>query len=907
MTYLRWCWAVLATLGSMAHAAEDSAADLMGDAERIPALSLQPLDVDKLASEDALRDSLPGPFRFAIAKPVDLSPANAGQWQALEDGRWRWRMRFDSSDAAHLNFGFTKFWLPPSATLHFVSLDWKFAVGPFGAERNNAEGVFFSPIVQGQDSLIVLTVDGSEKAAVELHLTQVNHGYRGFGVASKACKSGSCNTDVACLPPGNPWNEPRRSVGAITRGGTDTCTGSLLNNTSGNRDLLFSSATHCGLTAATASTVVVYWNYEFATCRTPGSTASGAAPGPKPTDPWNIQTGATFLAATTNPFAGGAPVTSSDFTLLRLNGTADSRANLYWAGWDRSSTPAVCARTGGPDSSEGLCASIHHPGVDEKRISFVQQNFQIGNIASAQNVHWRSDWTYTPAFPTIPGSFPQTTISITEGGSSGSPLYNAQRRLVGVLSGGPSSCTATDKWDFYGGLFHAWDGVPGATAAQRMRDHLDPAGTNPLFIDGRGQCTAPDVPVGLTVTANGDNRIDLSWTASSGAERYRVFRARGACPGSGYQQIGEVTGTTFSDTTASGGIAYSYRVTSFDDSESCESAQSSCQSGQTTGACRLPPVFTGASSAQSAQTASCAINLNWTAGSADCPAATNLVYNVYRGTSPTFAPSAANRIANCLTGTTYSDTTALGGEAYHYIVRAEDDLSGGGGQCRNGNEDVNLQRRVATATGPDTVLLSDDASSLANWTADGTGGGVNFALVTSSFQSAPSSLFAPNSNVVSDRRLGFNQAVVIPANATGYTLEFFHRFFLEANWDGGVLEYSLDGGTTWSDILAAQGSVPANPSRFLTGGYTGPLNAGTSANPLAGRAAWHGGATGAPYTRVAVNLADFANQSVRFRWRLGTDGSVSREGWWIDDVRVFAPTACTSGPSDAVFINGFEP
>ncbi len=483
---LKWVALAISGLSVSSAWATESLDALLADVSMVPEFRLEPLDTDKLAEEDARSDLTPGPFRFAIARKADLSPGNAGVWRELADGRWQWRMLFDSDDAAHLNFGFSKFFLPPSAELQFISIDGKFGIGPFGAERNNKAGVFFSPVVLGRDSMIVLTVDGDEKSAVALHLTQVNQGYRGFGTKSKACKSGSCNTDVACLPAGNPWNEPRRSVGAITRGGVDNCSGSLLNNTSGNRDLLFASATHCGLTATSAPTVVVYWNYEFATCRTPGSTASGAAPGPKPTDVWNIQSGATFVAATTNPFAGGAPVTSSDFTLLRLNGTADPRANLFWSGWDRSTTPAACARSGGPDSSEGLCASIHHPGVDEKRISFVQQNFQIGNIAAAQNVHWRSDWTFTPAFPTIPAPFPSTTISITEGGSSGSPLYNAERRLVGVLSGGPSSCTAVNKWDFYGALFHAWDGVAGATSTQRMRDHLDPIGANPLFINGIG-------------------------------------------------------------------------------------------------------------------------------------------------------------------------------------------------------------------------------------------------------------------------------------------------------------------------------------------------------------------------------------------------------------------------------------
>lgn len=892
-----WFLAIIA-LPSLAQ----NGAELRG-LSSVPVQSLPALDLERLAAEDEVRDAQPGPMRFAVARAVDVHPARAGEWQALAGGEWMWRMRFATPDAAHLNFGFADFHLPPNAKLSFVSADGRYKVGPFGAERNNPERVFFGPVVPGQEVVVILTVPAAEREAVSFRITQVGHGYRGFGFRSKACKSGSCNTDVACLSNGDPWNLPRRSVGAITVGGTDTCTGSLLNNTLGNRDLLFATATHCGITAGNAAAVTVYWNYEFATCRRPGSPESGAPPGPKPTDPWNIQTGATFLAATPSPFGGGTPGPRSDFTLLRLNGTPDPRANLYWAGWDRRSTPAVCARPSDPTITTGLCATIHHPGVDEKRITFVEQNFQVGNISGGVGVHWRADWAITPALPNI-GATP-TVNSVTEPGSSGSPLYTAEQRLVGVLSGGPSACGNGSYWDFYGALFHAWDG--GGTPSTRMRDHLNPAGLDPApdFIDGRGQCTPPAIPSGLSATPNGDNRIDLSWNPVAGAERYRIYRARGSCPGSGYTQIGESTTPSYSDTTVSGGITYAYRVTAFDDEESCESNQGSCANATATGQCRLPPIFSGLAQAQSAQSATCGIQLSWPAASAECPSATNVVYNVYRSTDANFVPSAANRIASCVSTLSYLDQQVFPGLRYHYVVRAEDDVAGGSGQCRNGNEDGNTQRRNAAAFGPDQVVFQDNASSNGNWTVDGSGAGSNFALVTDFANSPPSSWFVPNATQVSDRRLTLNVPIDVPPNAPA-VLEFFHRYSTEANWDGGVLEYSLDGGTTWTDILAAQGSVPANPGRFLAGGYTGPLNGGSSANPLAGRPAWHGAnASPLAFTRVAVSLQDFGGRTVRLRWRFGTDGSVGATGWWIDDFRVFAPTSCRY--FDTVFADGFEP
>jgi len=55
-------------------------------------------------------------------------------------------------------------------------------------------------------------------------------------------------------------------------------------------------------------------------------------------------------------------------------------------------------------------------------------------------------------------------------------------------------------------------------------------------------------------------------------------------------------------------------------------------------------------------------------------------------------------------------------------------------------------------------------------------------------------------------------------------------------------------------------------------------------------------------------LSAFAGTSVIFRFRAGTDLSVSPagSGWWIDDIRIYAPSACSVVPADSLFFNGFE-
>lgn len=469
------------------------------------------LDLDLLAEEDAINQALGQPARFAVPHPADVGASRGGTWDTVGDTSV-WRFRVQAEEAASFNFGFSRFRLPEGAALYIYSADGRVVAGPYTAAQNAKHGEFWTPIIPGSDVLVELNVPTALRDQVQLELGSINQGYRGFGTAlqgyrqpdidldtgakSAPCKSGdgegdllsgSCNTDVICLDDDDPWNNERRSSGAYSRNGTLACSGSLVNNTANDRRMLFITATHCGVTSGNASTVVVFWNYEWPTCRRPGA-AGGTATNPP--DPNMSSSGATFLAATTNPFSGGGctvPGNCSDVTLLEMNTPADPAMNHFWAGWDRSD-PAfhACPGSADPNATDGMCAGIHHPAVHEKRITFSETNLVTGNIASAQGVHWRVDWDLTPPeLPNFPpgGALP---VSVTEPGSSGSPLYNADRRLVGVLSGGLAACGApnSSQFDLYGKIAHAWNGL--GTPTTRIRDYLDPLALNPMTLDGVG-------------------------------------------------------------------------------------------------------------------------------------------------------------------------------------------------------------------------------------------------------------------------------------------------------------------------------------------------------------------------------------------------------------------------------------
>jgi bacillopeptidase F (M6 metalloprotease family) len=122
---------------------------------------------------------------------------------------------------------------------------------------------------------------------------------------------------------------------------------------------------------------------------------------------------------------------------------------------------------------------------------------------------------------------------------------------------------------------------------------------------------------------------------------------------------------------------------------------------------------------------------------------------------------------------------------------------------------------------------------------------------------------------------------------------FWTVFDIESQWDGGVVEYSVDGGASWS-LLSL---TPNYPSTFNNGsdacGYPSghPSFSGTDLN----------------WTQYSADLSPFAGGEILLRWVFSTDQSVIREGWYVDDVAVThaqVPGQCSSNP--VIFADGFE-
>ncbi len=418
--------------------------------DRVPTSVMPAVDVAALRVEDEQREAQDLPQRFAQSIPVDLSATRSGIWESV-GGEALWRLRIQSPGALSLNFGFTRYRMPAGGRLWIYSPDFSRALGPFTEADNEEHGQLWTPVVWGDDLVVEVTVPAAKKGELKLALTTVNHDYLGFGRPDFASRiaSGSCNIDVVC-PVGEPWRPEIRASGVISTGGSTFCSGSLVNNVARDWKPYFVTARHCGVnTTATAASLVVYWNYQNSTCRgEPGGGGVGNG------TVGQFNTGAFFRASNT----------PSDFTLVELDDPVLPRAKAFYAGWNNSSGEAT----------SGTC--IHHPSTDEKRITF----FSVPTVTTSYNN------------PASPGNGTHLhvfwSLGVTEGGSSGSPLYDQNGRFLGQLHGGPSACGAGDLSDYYGRFSISWNG--GGTAATRAKDWLDPGNTGAVTLDG-GQKAFP--------------------------------------------------------------------------------------------------------------------------------------------------------------------------------------------------------------------------------------------------------------------------------------------------------------------------------------------------------------------------------------------------------------------------------
>jgi photosystem II stability/assembly factor-like uncharacterized protein len=164
-------------------------------------------------------------------------------------------------------------------------------------------------------------------------------------------------------------------------------------------------------------------------------------------------------------------------------------------------------------------------------------------------------------------------------------------------------------------------------------------------------------------------------------------------------------------------------------------------------------------------------------------------------------------------------------------------------------------------------------------------------LVTSTTNhTPPNSAFGAGSTTAGENSLT-SPTIAVPAapvggSNPGVRMTFRNSYNTEPDFDGAVLEISINGGP-FQDILAAGGS-------FIEGGYNSAIV--VTDNVITGRPAWTGNSGGFIITTVVLPPASYS-QNAQLRWRTAYDSGTNPTGGGqrIDTISIYPSTRFCCG------------
>ena len=161
------------------------------------------------------------------------------------------------------------------------------------------------------------------------------------------------------------------------------------------------------------------------------------------------------------------------------------------------------------------------------------------------------------------------------------------------------------------------------------------------------------------------------------------------------------------------------------------------------------------------------------------------------------------------------------------------------------------------------VALYDEANNINNWTS--TSGwnitSTKFVSPPTSFTDSPSGNYG--NNVTSS--LKYNSQINL-TDVLGAALEFDTQWDIENNWDYGQIQISTNNGTTWT---------------ALTGLYTNP---GVGSFQPNGEPLYDG--TQLSWVHETIDISNYVNQNITIRFYFRSDGSLTKDGWYVDNIKV---------------------
>lgn len=412
-------------------------------------------NLESLRSEDAMTDHTgAAPWRFGINNFTTLNLSNSGTWFDLQNGDRIWFLKLTCEQALTVNLTFTNSEIPEGNELFIFNEKRDFILGKFSQEHIY-KGQLGTELVPGSTVIIEYFVR-KDNSIGNIEVSTVTHGYRTADEFQEKAfgGSGACNMNVNCAD-GLPWQQERNSAVMLVSGSNGFCSGALINNALNDGKPYVLTANHC---YSDPTNWIFRFNWQAADCNNPAASPS-----------FQSLSGAVLRSRRT----------PSDFCLVEITGglqgnTVPLNYNPYFAGWNNADSP--------PTST----VSIHHPSGDIKKIAFddAPAISSQGMGSTEANSTWTVEWDRN---------------TTTEGGSSGSPLFDQNHRIIGQLWGGGASCSNLSSPDYYGRVHSSWEPA-NSNSTNQLKFWLDPNNSGAEFIDGYDPSNATPVAVDPGVT-----------------------------------------------------------------------------------------------------------------------------------------------------------------------------------------------------------------------------------------------------------------------------------------------------------------------------------------------------------------------------------------------------------------------
>ncbi len=205
------------------------------------------------------------------------------------------------------------------------------------------------------------------------------------------------------------------------------------------------------------------------------------------------------------------------------------------------------------------------------------------------------------------------------------------------------------------------------------------------------------------------------------------------------------------------------------------------------------------------------------------------------------------------------------------------------------NGDFMSTDTVKIIIGFPVMVFEDTTNNPAEfWTITASPSNPKWEATTTTYYSDPTSFTDSKNGDYSDNAT-VTMTLTDAIDISGYTnprLTFWTKFDIEGNWDYGQVDISTNNGSSW---------IP------LEGEYTEP---GVGSFQPTGEPVYDG--TISNWVQENISLISYLSSDFKVRFQLRTDGGVTRDGWYVDDIGVLIYTIPTSSGDDAVSVTKFE-